>query len=134
MENLPGIDTVEIETGSAVSCCRCGLFAEDMGMAADELAVEAVGYVFDGEVSGFGGHLRVEKHLQQKVAELVFERGPVAALDGVEDLVGLLKRVFADRVEALLAVPGAAAGRAETLHDGHGLSETSRGVLTGTVV
>jgi hypothetical protein len=50
--------------------------------------------------------------LQEEVAELVLEVGPGAALDGVEDLVGLFEGVALDGVEGLLAVPGAAAGGA----------------------
>jgi hypothetical protein len=54
--------------------------------------------------------LGIEEDLQEEVAEFVLEVGPGAALDGVEDLVGLFEGVSLDGVEGLLAVPGAAAG------------------------
>ena len=60
----------------------------------------------DVEVASLGGHLRVEEHLQQEIAQLVLQIWPGAALDGVEDLVGLLQRVPLDGVEGLFAVPG----------------------------
>ena len=59
----------------------------------------------------------VEDDLQQEVAELFCEVGVVAALDGVEDLVGLFQSVFSNRVEGLFAVPGAAAGAAQPSYD-----------------
>jgi hypothetical protein len=92
-----------------------------MGMAADELAVEVVEDVGDGEVALVGGHLGVEEDLQNQVAEFLGQVGKVAALDGVEDFVGLFKGVFADGVEGLFAVPWAAARSAKTRHDGDGL-------------
>ena len=63
-----------------------------------------------------GGHFRIKQHLKQQVAEFR-EMREVAALDGVKDLVGLFQRVFADGVEGLFAVPGAAAGSAKPGHD-----------------
>ncbi len=91
--------------------------AKDVRMAANELGVQVGGYVLDGEVAGLGGHLGVEEHLQQKIAQLVLQIGPGAALDGVEDLVGLLQRVALDGVEGLFAVPGTAARPSQTRHD-----------------
>ena len=93
--------------------------AKDVRVAADELGAEIFGDVAEVEVAtALRGHLRIEKNLQQQVAELVLEVRPGAALDGVEDLVGLFQRVALDAVEGLLAVPGAAAGRAQAGHDG----------------
>ena len=94
-------------------------------MAPDELAVEVIEHVGDGEVAIVGGHLRVEENLQQQVAELLGKVRKVTALDGVEDLVGLFERVFANGVEGLFAVPGASAGCAQAGHDGHRLLEKS---------
>ena len=96
---------------------------KDVGMAADELGVQIGGDVAMVEVAGLGGHLRIEENLQQQVAELVLEVGPGAALDGVEDLVGLLERVALDGVEGLLAVPGTAVRGAQASHDRDGFGE-----------
>ena len=97
------------------------LVAKNMRMTAHQLAIQRVEHIGDGEVALVGGHLRIEKHLKQQVAEFFGQMREVAALDGVEDLVGLFQRVFADGIEGLFAVPGAAAGSAKAGHDGHGL-------------
>ena len=92
---------------------------EDMGVAADELCVEIRRDIGDVEVARLGGHLRVEEHLQQEVAEFVLQVWPCTALNGVEDLVGLLEGVAFDGVEGLFAVPGTAVWRAKTGHNGN---------------
>ena len=91
--------------------------AEDVRMAADQLAVDGVERIVDGEQLLLGRHLRVEDGLQHEVAELFGELAPLAAVDGVEHLVGLFQGVGLDGVEGLLAVPRAAAGRAQAGHD-----------------
>ena len=68
-------------------------------------------HVGEGEGAGLLGHAGVVDDLEEEVAELVAERGHVAAGDGVGDLVGLLDGVGRDRGEILLDVPGAAAPR-----------------------
>ena len=90
-------------------------------MAPHQFAVEMVEDLDDGEVAVIGRHLGVEQHLQQQIAQFFGQVRKVAPLDGVEDLVGFLKRVFADGVEALLAVPRAAVGSPQPRHDGRGL-------------
>ena len=100
--------------------CR-SLVAKDMRMTPHQFAIERVKNVGDREVPFVGGHLRVEKNLKQKIAKFFGQVRKVAALDGVEDLVGLFQRVFADGVEGLFAVPGAAAGSAKARHNGYRL-------------
>ena len=95
-------------------------------MAADEFFVQVGGDVVDGEVAGLRGHLGVEEDLQQEIAEFVFEIGPGAALDGVEDLVGLFEGVALDGVEGLFAVPGTAVGSAQASHDRNRLCHADR--------
>ena len=87
-------------------------------MTADQLAVQLVEHVGDGEVAFVGGHLGIEQDLKQQVAEFFGQVGKVAALDGVEDFVGFFQGVFANGVEGLFAIPGAAAGSAQASHDG----------------
>ena len=50
-------------------------------------------------------HLGMEDDLEQKVADLVLERGHVGFADRLGDLVGLLDGVGGDRGKILLAVP-----------------------------
>src|SRR6202453_1575655 len=94
-----------------------------MRVAADQLAVEAGDHVRDGEVAGLARHLGIKEDLQQKVAQLLGEILPMPALNGVKDLVGLLKGIFSDSVEALLAIPRTAIGAAQAGHDAHGFGE-----------
>ena len=51
------------------------------------------------------GHLRVVDRLQQQIAQLSLQLGPVLPLDGVGDFVGLLDRVGRDGGEILLEYP-----------------------------
>ena len=95
-------------------------------MTANELGVQVGSNIGDGEVARFGGHLRVKEHLQQQIAQFILQVGPGAALDRVEDLVGLLQRVSLDGVEGLLAVPGTAVRAAQTRHDSDRFSHSIR--------
>lgn len=92
-------------------------------MPANQLAIQMIDHIGDGEVSLVCGHLRIEEHLQQQVAEFFGEMRKIAALDGVEHLVGFFERVLANGVEALLAIPRAAAGRAQARHNGSRFEE-----------
>ena len=87
-------------------------------MAALHLVGDRRGHVIEGKVAGLARHLGMEDDLEQKVAELVLERGHVGFADRLGDLVGLLDGVGGDRGEILLAVPRAAAvGIAQPGHD-----------------
>jgi hypothetical protein len=85
-----------------------------------------VEHIGNGEVAVVGRHLGIKQHLQQQVAQFLGQVRPVAPLDGVEDLVGLFQRVFANGIEGLLAVPRAAAGSAQPRHDRDRLLKQSR--------
>ena len=102
------------------------LFAKDVRMAANQLAVQALQHVRDREMAFVGRHLRIKEHLQKQIAKLFGKMVEVAALDGVEDLVDLFQRVFANGIEGLLAIPRAAAGSAQPGHDGRGLLKQCR--------
>jgi len=117
-------DALGLEACRRVTSLGCGRFSENMGMTADKLTLKTGDHVLDGEVTGFGRHFGIKEHLKQKVAEFILEGRPVASLDGIEDLVGLLEGVFADRIEALLTIPWAPAGRAQPVHDGHRLGKS----------
>ncbi len=68
-------------------------------MPPDQLAVQMIEHVGDGEMPLVGRHLRIKQHLQQQVAQLFGQMRKVAALNGIKDLVGLFKGVFANGVE-----------------------------------
>jgi hypothetical protein len=92
--------------------------AEHVRVAAGHLGADRVGHVGEVEQAAFLRHLRVEHHLQQQVAQLVAQIGPVAAVDRVGHLVGFLEGVRRDAVEILPHVPRAAALRvAQARHD-----------------
>ena len=115
LDGLP----ISIHVGSGGSMDVC----EDVGVAADELSVKRGSYIFDREVASFLSHLRIEQDLQQEITEFIAQVRPGAAIDCVEDLVGLFEGVALDRVKGLLTIPGAAAGSAEAGHDGDRFSE-----------
>ena len=69
--------------------------------------------------------LGLEDDLEQEIAELGAELAPVAAVDRVDDLARLLEHVAAQRLEGLLAVPRAAVGREQALHQ---LDEAGKGL------
>ncbi len=85
-------------------------------MAVDHLRARHLSDITDVEAVGIllrDG--RVHQHLQQQVAELLAKRGALAAVNGIEHLVRFLEEVGPQRAVRLLAVPRAAAGRAQVL-------------------
>lgn len=94
-----------------------------MRMAPHQLPVQSLDHFDDREVARLGRHLGVEEHLEQQVAELLLQVLPIPALDRIEHLIRLFKCVFSDRIEALLAIPRAAAWGAQPSHDRDRLGE-----------
>ena len=89
-----------------------------MRMATFHLVGDRRGDIVKAEQAGLLGHPGVKGDLQQEVAELVFQRRHVAALDRVGDLVGFLDGIGRDGREILLDIPRAAAfGIAQPRHD-----------------
>ncbi len=97
-----------------------------MRVPSNQLAVEMIEDLGNCEVAFVRRHLGVKKHLQQQVAEFFSQVRKVAALDCVEDLIGLFEGVFANRVEGLFAVPGASTGRPQPRHNRRRLLEQGR--------
>ena len=114
-----------VDVGLVSGGPRC-FVAEDVRMAADQFAIQVVENVRDGESALVGRHLGIKEHLQKQIAKLFGKMVEVTALDGVEDLVDLFQRVFANGIEGLLAIPRAAAGSAQPSHDGRGLLKQCR--------
>ena len=89
-----------------------------MRMTADHLFRDALDNIGKCEGMLFFREARVINHLQQKIAELVFQIAEIAALDGVRDFVGFLNRVWRNRRKRLFEVPRAARHRrSERRHD-----------------
>ena len=86
-------------------------------MPPQKLRAQRISHVFQRKIAGVIGHLRVEQHLQQQVAQFIAKIVPVAPLDSVEDFIRLFQRVLLDGVERLLAVPGTAVRRAQPRHN-----------------
>ena len=94
--------------------------AEDVGVAADDLAGDRGLDVGQVEDAGLRGQLGVEDDLEPEVAELGGQLRRGAAGEGVVDLVGLLEEVVAQRLVGLLAIPRAAVGLPQAVRDpGH---------------
>ena len=90
-----------------------------MGMAADELLVDAANHVMHVEGASVGADLRVEGDLLEHVTELLGEMDVIVLVDGVGDFVGLLDEVLGDGVVGLHLVPGAAVLPSQPPHDAH---------------
>jgi len=85
--------------------------AEHMRMAPLHFVGDRLRDIVETKKTGFLSHAGMEHDLEQEIAELVFERRHVAALNGVGDLIGFLDRIGRDRREILFAVPRAALHR-----------------------
>ena len=97
--------------------------AEHVRMAVDELLDEPSGDVVDVPAALVGGDLRMEDHLEQHVAELVADRGVVARVDRLDQLVRLLQQVPGEGAVGLLGVPRTPARAAEPRHDPHEIEQ-----------
>jgi len=86
-------------------------------MAANELVDHGLQGVGQGEVPGFAAELCNEHRLEDDIAEFLADARPVAFVYGVEQLAGFLEDERAEGGEGLLAVPWAALGTAQHLHD-----------------
>ena len=104
--------------------------AEDVRMPVDQLAHDAVDHVVDAEGAFGVAQLGLEDHLQEQVAQLLAVVGDRAALQGVHDLVGFLDEVGQKGGQRLLAIPGAAVGRQQPLHEAHEAGQVSAGLLS----
>ena len=93
-------------------------FAEDVGMPTNHFIVDFADDIMDRETALFGGDLRVEEDLEEEVAQFFGEFGVVAGVEGVEDFISFLNEIGAEGGVGLLAIPWAAAGRAEAGHEG----------------
>ena len=92
-------------------------------MTVDQLADEPFGHVVDVPPAVIRGDLRVERHLQQQIAELVSNCPVVVGVDRRQELVRLLQEMASERSMRLLAIPRAAVGLAESRLHLHQLEE-----------
>ena len=90
---------------------------EYVGMAPDQLAVDAGDHVADGEMPGFVGDVGVKGDLDQQVAQLFRKRRRVVGVDGLQYFAGFLQQVALQRLVGLLPAPRAAAGGPQPRHD-----------------
>ena len=88
-----------------------------MRVARDELVRDRVRDVGELELALLLRELGLEHDLEQEVAELLTVLARVARVDRLEHLVRLLEHVRSQAPQRLLAVPRAAVGPAEPLHD-----------------
>ena len=87
--------------------------AENVRVAAHQLAVLAFGHVLDVELLLLPGDLRVQQDLQEQVAQLVFDLVPPAAAQGLLQLAGFLAEELDEREMGLLTIPRTALRRTE---------------------
>ena len=82
---------------------------EDVRVPANHLLRDGGDHVGDVELPVFGGDLRVEQDLQEKVPEFLAQRIRVPAADRVDHFVRLFHEILAKRFVGLGTVPLAAA-------------------------
>jgi hypothetical protein len=91
--------------------------SEDVGVAAHELVGDRGDGVVDRERALALADRGLKHDLHQQIAELLAVIRRVVAAHRIEHLVGLLDQERAQRVERLLAVPRAAVGGEQSVHD-----------------
>lgn len=116
---LPGLDGLPLAE-DGIRAVGHGV-AEDVGMTPHQFLADGTGDLVDVEVTRLGGDGRVEKGLEQQIAQLVDERRAIAGTDGGADFVGLLDGVADEAFMGLFGIPRTSAGRPEHVHD---LAET----------
>ena len=105
--------------------------AEDVRVALDHLARDALRDGVDAEPAALFGELREKEDLEEQVAQLVAQGLRGAAVERGERLVGLLEQVRLQGFEGLLAVPRALAPQAGDERDepierfGHGPDDSA---------
>ena len=115
-----GLDVLPEDTllgGARPALGRPPLTGKHMRMTPLQLVADGSRRRLEIEGAALARDLCMKHHLKQQVPELVLEMREILALDGVGDLIGFLDGVGGDARECLLAVPRAAVGRAQPLHD-----------------
>jgi hypothetical protein len=92
---------------------------EDVRVPANELLVQPARDLVRVERFLLTPELRVNRYLEEKIAELVAEARRVPGIERGERLVRLLEQVWPERRVRLLAVPRAAVRSAKPLGDAH---------------
>ena len=105
-----------------------------MGMPTHQLVPQTGHHLLDGEPAILAGHLGMEQHLQQHVAELIPDGPVVALVDGFQELVGFLQGIPFQRRMGLLPIPGAPVPAPQTGHHPHELLEQLARVLLLAVI
>ena len=89
-----------------------------MGVASHHLFADAVGHFVEGEYFALFSQLGVEHYLQKQVSQFFLEILVVIAVDGVDDFVTFLNKVFTECKMILFFVPRTAVFAPELFHDG----------------
>ncbi len=97
--------------------------AEHVRVTPDQLLDDPLGDVVDVPCTVVGRELRVERDLEQDVAELLAQPLTVVGVDRVEDLVRLLQQVAGEGGVGLLPVPRAPVRRPEPRHHAHEIQQ-----------
>ena len=82
--------------GLRLGAVDAGRTPENMRMPADHLVHDCADNIAEIEQIPLFRHARMEHDLEEKIAQLVLQRGPVRVLDGARDFIGLLDRVRRD--------------------------------------
>jgi predicted nucleotidyltransferase len=97
-------------------------------MAVDELVRNGVERIGDREIARLRAELGQEDALEDEVAEFLAEGRAVVMVERLEHLVSFFEDERAERLERLLAVPGAAPRGPQFAHEVHEPGERGGGV------
>src|SRR5262249_10248498 len=97
--------------------CASAPRAEDMRVPSHELRAEPFHHLVNTKSLFFFGKAAIENYLEKKVAQLFFEPAVVAGVDGVNHLVRFLQEQALNGIVVLGAVPWAALGAAQAIHE-----------------
>src|SRR5690606_7914530 len=95
---------------------KVGAGSEHVRVSADHLAADRLDHAVETEVLLSLADRRMEDDLKQQIAELAAVLRGVVGVERLEHLVGLLDQVGSQRVEGLGAIPRAAFGTEQAIH------------------
>jgi hypothetical protein len=92
-------------------------FPEDVRVPSYQLVYDVPGHLLEIEGATLFGQLAMEHYLKEQITQLLFQFMVVRRFNSINQLIDLLDGMPAQGTVVLLAVPGAAVGRAQAGHD-----------------
>lgn len=91
--------------------------AEDMGVPADEFLRQLPGDPLEIKSLPFPGELRMEKHVEEDIPQLLLQRMVISLINGFQKLINLLKDHRPQGAVGLFPIPRTSPGTPQPGHD-----------------